>query len=129
LIFWIPVAGDSTGENGGGKDGEASLQLLGSDARLHATHDGEPPPGASVDARVFAVEESRGADGNGDIEFVADVEAIESGGADANDLERMMVERESAANGVGRAAEMIAPETVVDDGERRAAALVVGDGE
>jgi hypothetical protein len=102
---------------------------LGSDSGHHAGHDGEPPPGAGVDTRVLAIEDRSGADGNSDIKFGADVQAVEPRRADADDLEGMMVEGERAAEGVRSTAEMILPETVADDRERRAAALVVGNGE
>src|SRR5262249_18490478 len=71
-----------------------------------------------------------GAEGDGDLEAVADFDAEELGRGDTDDGEDMAVEAHGAAGNRGILGELGLPEGITDDGGRRAAAgAIVGGGE
>ena len=73
----------------------------------------------------MGIENFRGADGNRHIEAVADVPPVKTSGRNAEDLKRLAVQPNRAADGAWRAAIAFPPERVAQHCESRAAAPIV----
>jgi hypothetical protein len=86
--------------------------------RLQAGHHRQPPAIGDIEHAVHAALQRLAAEGCGDAERRADVGPQEAGRRDADDGERLIAERQPAADDGRRRAIAIAPEGVTDDDDR-----------
>ena len=92
--------------------------------------DRQPPVAAAIERALPAADDRLGAERRRDVEGAADLHAAEIALRDADDRERMAVERDRLADHVGAAAVFALPESVTQDRHRpvrsAAAPVVVG---
>ena len=110
--------------------GRNGFQLSGSaverPAGFQTAHQSEPPIGTSVELRVFAIGIGSAHKRNDDIEGAADFDAEEAGRGDADDIERVTLERHRLSEELpATAAVFAAPERVADHGRAGASATIV----
>ena len=113
-----------------GRDGgELRGRLLDGPPGLEPSHHGQPPVGAGVEDAAAAVEDRLGAEWHRDVERSAHFEPEEPRLRDADNLDRLGLERQRAADDRPIAAVLALPERVAEDRARRAAAAIVGVGQ
>ena len=101
-------------------------------ARRQPPDDRQPPVAAAIERALRAADDRLGAERRRDVEGAADLHAAEIALRDADDRERVAVERDRFADHIGAAAVFALPESVTQDRDRSvgpAAAPVVVGGE
>ena len=99
-------------------------------SRLEAAHRGKPVAVAHVEQGFFLVDDRLGANRNRDVEPATDLDTEKSGRRNADDRERIAVERDLATDDARVAVVFVLPECVADDcGLRAASAAIVFGGE
>ena len=117
----------------------SKLGLKGPQSRIGLRHglagrqpadDGQPPVGAMVERALRAADDGLGAERRRHIEGAADLHAAEITIGDADDRERVPIERDRCADHIGAAAEFALPEPVAQNRYRpirpAAAPVIVG---
>ena len=88
------VRGQRRLEDARGDGARAARRPSRASSPASAVRHGEPPLGARLSTRVSSPRTALGARGNGDVEARPDLDAEEAARSDADDLERMALERE-----------------------------------
>ena len=97
---------------------------------LEPAHHAQPPGPVADQPGVFAAEQLLGAEGQGQVERTADLDAVKARGGNADDRRAAAVDPDGAADGRRIAAVFVRPEPVAEHHARRGAPLlVVGIGE
>ena len=110
--------------------GELRARLFDRHPGLQAAHRAEKPDVFLVERRARAAREGLGAERHRDVERAADLHPEEARRRHADDLERVAVERDAAAEDRRAAGVLTLPESVAEHrGRRRAAAPIVGGGQ
>src|SRR5262245_23611979 len=104
--------------------------LLKSPARFEPPYRPKPPGEAAINPVIFALDDGLGANRHGHVKAAPHFDAEKAGLCDADDLDRMAVERDLPSYDRRVASVCAAPERVADDrAGRTAAALIIGAGE
>ena len=124
-----PVCRERSFENFRRDGAEAGPYLLFTQSGLGPADHGKPPVAPLVERRIFVNEDRFRAKWSVDVDATPDVDASESRLGHADDLDGVGVERDLFIEDIRIGGVFALPEFVAQDGNCRAAALIVGRGE